>query len=451
MSGIVECSCEVMDRFQPLDPTASDLRVKTRNRKLLAVAVGYDATMNARLVTTLLLVIPGLARGEEEITPRLEPNEDVLARLAALGENAACILEETRVIEDLGDFAKGWHRMQETGPAGRDFSIKMAWMPDRRRAFYCGANHGSPHRFNDAWEYDLASNTWVLLYTPDYNDRGPITEYDKRTLVLDKGWLRTRKGGPAHPGHTWWGLTYDPMLKKALWYSAWPGYRLQDKLDAIGATKNELYPGPPLWAFDPAKKSWEPMPTAEPWPRNQFGASLEYVPSTGGSLWQYRDETWLLDAKDKSWKLAHDGGASLPIETLVCHDPSRELLVAHRGPRKEDPPRTWHMSLADGNPHDWEQVLEGGDLPNGHDARSLMYFDPVGKVALLYERATKQIWTYDPDARAWTRMSPRGPEPPFGEKERVVAYMDPARNVFVAIGYGRVWCYRYAKEGTAPR
>lgn len=94
--------------------------------------------------------------------------------------------------------------MQETGPTGRDFTIKMAWMPDRKRAFFCGANHGSPHRLNDAWEYDLASNAWVLLYTPDYNDRGPITEYDKATLVLNDGWLRTRKGGPAHPGHTWW-------------------------------------------------------------------------------------------------------------------------------------------------------------------------------------------------------------------------------------------------------
>jgi len=114
-------------------------------------------------------------------------------------------------------------------------------MPDRKRAFFCGANHGSPHRFNDAWEYDLASNTWVLLYTPDYNDRGPITDYDKKTLVLDKGWLRTKKGGPAHPAHTWWGLTYDPKMRAALWYCAWPSYRLQAKLDAIGAKKEDLY------------------------------------------------------------------------------------------------------------------------------------------------------------------------------------------------------------------
>jgi hypothetical protein len=24
-----------------------------------------------------------------------------------------------------------------------------------------------PHKINDVWEYDLASNTWVLLWEPD--------------------------------------------------------------------------------------------------------------------------------------------------------------------------------------------------------------------------------------------------------------------------------------------
>lgn len=102
------------------------------------------------------------------------------------------------------------------------------------------------------------------------------------------------------------------------------------------------------------------------------------------------------------------------------------------------------MSLK-GTPQGWEQVLESTDLPNGHDARSLMYFDPVGKVALLYERKEKRIWSYDPDQKAWTKLSPNGPPPPFGPKERVIAYMDLARNVFVVIGYGKVWCYRHGR------
>jgi hypothetical protein len=71
-----------------------------------------------------------------------------------------------------------------------------------------------------------------------------------------------------------------------------------------------------------------------------------------------------------------------------------------------------------------------------------MYFDPVGKLALLYERETKAIWSYDPGKIKWTKLTPQGPPPPFEPRERAVAYMDLARNVFVVIGYGRVWCYR---------
>ena len=379
----------------------------------------------------------------KEKVAELKPKAEILERLKALGDNSSCVLENTTIVEDLGDFAKGWHRMKETGPTGRDFTLKMAWMHDRQRAFFCGANHGSPHRFNDAWEYDLASNTWVLLYTPDYNDRGPITDYDKQTLVLKDGWLRTKRGGPAHPAHTWWGLTYDPQKKVVLWYCAWPSYRLQDKLDAIGAKKEDLYPGPPLWAFHPNDQRWEPIPTTQPWPRNAFGASLEYIPELHGSLWQYGASSWLLDTEKKTWKPFPESKTSLPIETLICYDPGRQLLIAHRGPVKEMPPRTWHMSLKSGETSAWEQVLEDANLPNGHDARSWMYFDPVGKVPLLYERETKTLWSYSADQPKWTKLEPQGPPPPFEEKERVLCYMDLARNVFVAIGYSKVWCYRY--------
>lgn len=400
-----------------------------------------------------LVILAGLSFGRpnccsagEPVEPALKPDPAVLSQLESLGDNSSCFIGNPEVIEDLGDFAKGWHRMKETGPAGRDFTIKMAWMPDRKRAFFCGANHGSPHRFNDAWEYDLASNTWVLLYTPDYNDRGPITEYDKKTLVLKDGWLRTKKGGPAHPGHTWWGLTYDPEIQAAIWYCGWPGYRLEEKLNAIGKTKSVLYPGPPIWTFDLKSKKWKPMPTEKPWPRNAFGASLEYIPKLGGSLWQYRNNTWLLNSKKQTWKRLVADKASLTIESLVCYDPGRQLLIAHRGPRKGAKPRTWHMSLKGDSPEGWEQVLEAEGLPNGHDARSWMYFDPVGQAALLFERKTQQIWSYDPEETRWQKLSPEGPKPEFQPKERVLAYLDEARNVFVVIGYDKVWCYRYRRS-----
>jgi hypothetical protein len=400
------------------------------------------------LAGLLLLITAATSAAEKEndkVEPVLPANPEVLAKLKALGENSSCVLGNPKIIEKLEDFAKGWHRMKETGPCGRDYSNKMAWMPDRGRAFFCGANHGSPHRFNDAWEYDLPSNTWVLLYVPDYNDRGKITDYDKKTLVVKDGWLRTKKGGPAHPAHTWWGLTYDPTIKAAVWYCAWPSYRLKAKLDCIGAKKADLYKGPPIWVFYLKEKKWQPMPTAKPWARTSFGASLEYVPMLGGSLWQHHGGSWLLKAKEKTWKALPKSKVSLPIETLICHDPGRKIMIAHIGPRKNTMPRTWHFSLADGGKKGWVKVAEDNALPNGHDARSLMYFDPTSKKPLLYEIKQKQLWSYDPDAKKWEKLKPAGPPPPFKDREKVVGFFDTIRNVFTVVGYNSVWCYRSKK------
>jgi len=402
-----------------------------------------------------------------KIEPVLAPNPVVMAKLKALGQNSCVVFDRTGIIEDLGDFAKGWHNMKKTGPRSRDYTTKMAYMPDRKRAFFCGANHGSPHRFNDAWEFDLPSCTWVLLYVPDYNDKGKITEYDKKTLVVKDGWLRTRKGGPGHPAHTWSGLTYDPKLKAAVWYCYWPSYRLDAKLKAIGKTQADLYKGPPIWVFYPAKKKWQPMPTAKPWPSVKYAAaSMEYVPDLGGSLLLCGNKASLLNGEKRSWTPQSVKGQALRCySTLVCYDPGRKLLIAHKGllPREGSKvhalPETWHGSVVNGSLSKWEKVVslgneaaekwkkrqQGSKMPEGHEIRSFLYFDPVGKVALNFEMRSKAIWSYDPDIRKWTKQTPKGPPPPFSKRERILAYMDLARNVFVVIGYKKVWCYRFKR------
>jgi hypothetical protein len=140
-------------------------------------------------------------------------------------------------------------------------------------------------------------------------------------------------------------------------------------------------------------------------------------------------------------------GDALPIESLVCHDPGRQLMIAYRGPLKDGSHATWHNALAGGKPAGWvKQAVAETELPVGHDARSFFYFDPAGRVGLLYDRGARSIWAYDPAAIKWTKLTPQGPPPPFAERERVLAYMDSARNVFVAIGYNSVWCYRYKRN-----
>ncbi|MGQ9661959.1 MAG: hypothetical protein ACUVWX_06435 [Kiritimatiellia bacterium] len=398
------------------------------------------------VTVTVLSTVSSGERDSGNVEPELRPDSAVMQLLEKLGDNSSAVLPPTRVVGDPGPLTKEY-KMDKRGPGGRDFTIKMAWMPDRKRAFFCGANHGSPHRLNDAWEYDLAANAWVVLYPADYNDRGPVTDFDREKLELKDGWLRTKGGGPAHPAHTWWGLTYDLERKAVLWWCQWPPYRLDAKLAAIGATREQLYKGPPLWAFYPEKKRWEPLSTKQPWPRQGLAGSLEYVPELRGTLWMHPDAgTWLLESATLSWQNLSRGKERPPIETVMCYDSGRKLVLAHRGPQKEDAPcRTWHMSVTGADAGEWKKVLEKPGLPNGHDASSFFYFDPVGRVGLLYEVPRRSIWAYDPEKIEWTELKPEGPPPPEKGDARPVAYFDTARNVFVVSMGTLTWVYRYRK------
>src|SRR5205807_535934 len=112
------------------------------------------------------------------VDPGLAPKPAVLEKLAALKPNRAVLLGKADVVGEFNDTARRYD-LHRTGPRGRDFTIKVCWAPDRRRALFCGANHGVPHRLNDVWEFDLPSLSWAMLYAPDlprgYGDLGKDT------------------------------------------------------------------------------------------------------------------------------------------------------------------------------------------------------------------------------------------------------------------------------------
>lgn len=388
--------------------------------------------------------------GGEKIQPVLKPDPAVEKILASLGDNTAALLPPGTVVGEFGPFAKEFG-LDKNGPWGRDFTIKMAWMPDRQRAFFCGANHGSPHRLNDAWEYDLASNTWVLLYDPDYNDGNRLKNLPAAGVTLKDGILVTAKGGPVHVAHTWWGLTYDPQLKAAVWMCVWPGYGMPEKLAHVKADASQLYKGPPLWAFFPAEKKWQPILSKEPYPKSVgLAGSLEYIPELGGSLWYQRDAgTWLFDSKTNGWKNLKPNMNGLSaigtIENVMCYDAKNKVLIAHRGNDEGEDKRfvdkrTYHYDVA---ANSWTKVVENKDGPVGHDARTLFYYDPVGEVGLLFERGRRKIWAYSVKEKKWTELTPKGAAIP--DWRRAIGYFDPARNVFVVNQGKETWVYRYRR------
>jgi hypothetical protein len=104
--------------------------------------------------------------------------------------------------------------LHERGPKPRNYCRKWVWAPDRKRALFCGANAGVPHRFNDVWEYDLASNTWGLLYEPDADFNAvrqmkpeQKSAFNKTVPMVKDGILMTSKGAPFDPIHSLWQIT----------------------------------------------------------------------------------------------------------------------------------------------------------------------------------------------------------------------------------------------------
>lgn len=368
--------------------------------------------------------------------------------LESLLSNESALLGKASVTGEFNSVAKTFH-LDVTGPRARDYSIKMVWVPSLEKAFFTGANHQSPHRLNDVWSFDLAAMEWHLVYGPDnpraYRGLGSQTD----DVRYQGGLLRTKRGGPAIIGHTWWGITYDPELKKLLFMNTW----VTDPKKAIsklGKDPSKRYRGPPLWSFDPQLGTWQPIKTTKPWPKAPFGGFMEYIPELNGALWHSNNwqmmATWLYRSKENTWqnleanRSTNDFRSQAPRpEQISYYDPVRKIVVAQSGRS------THHFDIATTT---WSRVLknkkEDINFPLGHDARSVIYYDQNSGHGLLFEFQRNTIWAYNPDKTTWRKLRPNGPPPPKGRKR--LAYFDPSQNILVVIKGTLVWTYRYIKK-----
>lgn len=377
------------------------------------------------------------------IEPALNPNAEVVAKLKALPAGHAVLLGKAAVVGEFNDTAKHWE-LDKTGPRGRDFTIKMVWAPERKRALFCGANHGVPHRINDVWEFDLGALTWAMLYAPDNaRDYGGLGK-DYSDVEFKNGILITKRGGPAIIAHTWWGLTYDPELKSLLFMNTWVTNE-KKAVESLGGNPAELYAGPPLWSFSPSSRQWKMHKADPPYPRAIFGGLLEYVPELQGSIWHANNwqmrSTWRFDVKQNAWtKLAANTAAgdfekqAPEPEQVGYYDPQlkRVIVQRQRNTFEFDPVAV-----------EWKKVAEGTEesAPFGHDAYAPMVRDSASGHGLLVEFKTNTLWDYDPAKHTWAKLSPQGDPLPEGNKR--LAYADPAYNVLVVIQGTTVWAFRY--------
>lgn len=399
----------------------------------------------ALFLGAMLMLHLAVARGEEHVRPVLEPRTDVRETLARLKVNEAVLLGKASVVGDFNAVARRFG-LDSTGPRARNYSIKMVWVPERRRALFAGANHGGPHRLNDVWEFDLASLSWVLLYAPDNSRSYSGLGSDYSDVEFRDGILVTKRGGPAIIAHTWWGLAWDPEIRRMLFMNTWVT-KEEEAVRLVGGDPAKRYKGPPLWSFDPQTGKWAFVETRRPWPAAPFGAMLEYVPQLGGSIWHMNNwkmrGTWLYRAQERSWtnlRANREAGnfkqAAPGAELVGYYDPSRRIVVAQR--RKE----TFHFDVAQA---EWKKVASAAKdddtMPYGHDARNPFHYDPASRHGLLVDVRGGVLWSYDPDGVKWTRLKPEGDPMPRGK--RSLAYVDHTAKVLVIIDDTTVWAYRY--------
>jgi len=329
-------------------------------------------------------------------------------------------------------------------------------MPDRKRAFFCGANHGSPHRLNDAWEFDLPSHTWVMLFAPDPNNAAGVMEIVEGDVLDGNGnvletvkYVQTQRGGPTHYGHTWWGLAYEPTMKAALWMNVAIGQSAADYIEKQTGSTEGIYKGPPLWAFYPYEGRWQLILSPSPWPKIIYAGAMEYVPELGGAFWyaanwngqgmhvyQPGENVWQNLSPNNGENLYHHDQTPR-TEAVMCHDRAHGVVVA-QSPNHA----TTHYDIASNT---WTKVLNPGEddtqSPRGHDAGTQMYYDPISQRCLLYDKVQPgSIWSYSVENKAWSRHTPNGPEAPTS---KVISYFDEEHNVFVVNSGSTTWVYRF--------
>jgi len=402
------------------------------------------------LSASVALAAEPAAVAPTRVEPELAPDKDLLARIEALPDNTWLKLPPVKTVGDLA-WLKGDPDYLRDGPRVRDYCNKMVWAPERKRALYCGGGHNI-HPYNDVWEFDLAANTWACLYGADPvpprtkpGEEEKAVAWYKEHAVLKDGSVRTPRGAPLRPCHTWWSFAYDSDRRLMLFLESHKGFFGVDKASlakALGLDPNDpllrTYGSGPgeawLFTFDPAKREWKEVLTKVP--KAYESACLEYLPDRR-TVWWLSGKTYRLDAAKGEWIACPASKAGPGAGGETAYDPETRKLVATVGLK------TWifacdeeRWSLAQ------ENAPDGGYVP-----ASTFCYDTAAKLFVLYTNlgakdkpsVGPRLRLYNLQENKWTDPAPQGEAPKMGN---VAGYYDPARNVTVVYGSRETWVYR---------
>jgi hypothetical protein len=415
-------------------------------RRLIAVSIAVA------LCSCIFALVCGEQAAAGQVEPQVAADKELLAKIEALPDNTWLRLGPVRTAGDLEWCGKpDWpntENLAKFGPGGRDYCVKMAWAPERRRALFCGANHQTPHFINDIWEYDLAANTWICLYAPDPQYPARLSE----TAAYKGDLVRTRRGGPLRPCHTWWGLCYDAKRERLLWLDPHQGLIFTDAkriAEALhipeaeakgtqGGPKDKKVRGSIIWEFDPAAAKWTGVQVDLP---DRCEAScLEYLPDLQTLWYKGYGKTFLYEPDPRAWKQLTNV-ANVGYAMVSAYDPGTRTMVI------VSPSKTYAYAFAG---QEWKTVQENPPI-GGRESSSIFDYDSAAAFFVLYTQLKPGgLWLYDLAKNEWLDPKPRGDVPPL-QAGHMTGYYDPARHVTVLYDGKEVWVYRGKQAGPAVR
>lgn len=395
----------------------------------------------------LLTVQIGIAQDETKskiIEPALIWDKEQLAKIATLPPNTWLKLKQLQVTGDLDWLSKDSEK-RILGPIGRDYSNKLAWMPDRKRAIYFGGGHNSDPT-NDVWEYDLGANTWVCLYGADENAQKKSAEWVKANLLIKDGALQTKRGGPVRLTHTFDSLNYDSNLKIAFMSENFRGAVFVDKAVialGLGLTDEELVkqwkPGRYYLTFDPAVRKWNYI--TENVLGGQEACSLRYIADK--KIWwsQSRQSVNYYDPLKKASNELSMKGAKGGYDCMTAYDQENQKIVVIHRPSKDQNIKT-ETNIYSLGADSWETIQNTASI-GGSQATSYFDYDSIAKKCVLYTIDCKpNLWLFDVAIKEWTPIEAKGDTPAVG---RFAGYYDPERDVIVHYNSKDIYVCRVKK------
>lgn len=353
-------------------------------------------------------------------------------------------------------------------PGGRTW-VDTIYDPVNKRTVLFGGSGGT--YLNDIYHYESTSDTWTLIepHVPNCPGFAPPTQRDEHAVEYDSyNHLYWSFGGSgyAYPcltstaesgtdtltvvdnslpstivdyykdyfvyveGRTAYVQSYDPTTKTL---------KLATAITTLTAgTKYLLYAqgGGGTWYYSPVSKTWASLDGTHwgytgPKPANRLSPGFAYSSRDnvflmfggGGAA----NDTWVLDAKTKSWKLMRaswDRASPLPLAQLttsLVYDSQHDVFILFGGrcsgdgtcPIYASNPETWVYKYSTNTWTNMKPIVS----PSPRQQHQMAY-DPVNRVTVLFgghngsPNFYNELWVYDYSANTWAQLEQPAAPPP---------------------------------------